>query len=270
MKLGIFGRPIGHSRSPFLFSRLGRLLNKKMSYKAVEVKENDFAATAKRSRKEKWRGASVTIPFKREAARLADRLTPAARAIGAVNVLRFEVNSKISGHNTDADGLLDALKSAGVVMSGVHVLVFGAGGAARAAGYAVAKGGAKTVRFSNRTASTATECVRDLAPNFPRTSFSSGAPRNADIWINATPLGQNGNPDKSPAPKSLRAPGAAVDMVYGKKTAFQRHAERLGARTFDGTAMLVFQALRAYEFWDRPFGPRRRALLAATLIKELS
>ncbi|MCM2304215.1 MAG: shikimate dehydrogenase [Elusimicrobia bacterium] len=270
MKLGIFGRPIGHSRSPKLFSRLGRLLNKKMSYQAVEVAPADLTATAQRSRKAGWRGASVTIPFKIEAARLSDRLTPAARAIGAANVLRFEANNKITGHNTDADGLMDALKHAGVGMSGVHVLVFGAGGAARAAGYAAAKGGAKSVRFTNRTASTATECARDLAPCFPKTSFSAGAPRNADIWINATPLGQNGNPDVSPAPKSLRAPGAAVDMVYGKKTAFQRHAERLGARTSDGTAMLVFQALRAFEFWDRPLGPRRRALLAAALIKELS
>lgn len=270
MRLGIFGHPIGHTRSPKLFSHLGRLLNKKMSYQAVDVHPDDFTATAQRSRKAKWRGASVTIPFKIEAARLADRLTPAARAVGAANVLRFEANKKITGHNTDADGLMDALKFAGVVMSGVHVLIFGAGGAARAAGYAVAKAGAISVRFTNRTASTAKDCVRDLAPCFPKTSFSAGAPRNADIWINATPLGQNGNPDISPAPKSLRAPGAAVDMVYGKKTAFQRHAERLGARTSDGTAMLVFQALRAYEFWDRPLGPRRRALLAAALIKELS
>lgn len=270
MKLGIFGHPIGHTRSPRLFSHLGRLLNKSLSYKAVDVHPDDFTATAQRSRKAKWRGASVTIPFKIEAARLADRLTPAARAVGAANVLRFEANNKITGHNTDADGLMDALKFAGVVMSGVHVLVFGAGGAARAAGYAVAKGGARSVRFTNRTPSTAKTCARDLAPYFPKTSFSAGAPRNADVWINATPLGQNGNPDVSPAPKSLRAPGAAVDMVYGKKTAFQRHAERLGARTSDGTAMLVFQALRAYEFWDRPLGPRKKALLAAALIKELS
>lgn len=269
MKLGIFGRPLGHTRSPRLFALLGRLLNKKLSYKAVEINDADFTATAERSRKAGWRGASVTIPFKLEAAKAASRLTPACKAIGAANVLRFD-GKKITGHNTDADGLMDALKFAGVVMSGRTVLIFGAGGAARAAGYALAKGGAKTVRFTNRTASTAKECVRDLAPYFPKTNFSSGAPRNADIWINATPLGQNGNPDVSPAPKSLKAPVAAVDMVYGKKTAFQRHAERLGAQVSDGTGMLVFQALRAYEFWDRPFGPRRRALLAADLIQELS
>ena len=269
MKLGIFGNPIGHSRSPRLFSLLGRSLNKKISYKAVEAPADRFPATVQRSRKAGWRGASVTIPFKIEAARLSDRLTPAAKAIGAVNVLRFGPGP-ITGHNTDADGLRDALRREGVVVSGVRVLIFGAGGAARAAGYAMAKGGARAVRFTNRTIPTAKDCARGLAPIFPKTRFSSGAARNADIWINATPLGQNGNPDVSPAPRSLRAPAAAVDMVYGRRTAFQRHAERLGADVSDGTAMLVFQALRAYEFWHRPLGPRRRALLAERLIKELS
>ena len=269
MKLGIFGRPLGHTRSPKLFKILGRLIKRDISYKAVEIKGNDFTATAERSRKAGWRGASVTIPFKLEAAQAASRLTPAAKAIKAANVLRFE-GKTFTGHNTDADGLMDALKFAGVVMSGKHTLIFGAGGAARAAGWAVARAGARSVRFTNRTASTAKDCVRDLAPYFPKTSFSSGAPRNADIWINATPLGQKGNPDVSPAPKALRAPEAAVDLVYGKKTAFQRHAERLGARTLDGTPMLIFQALRAWEFWDRPLGPRKRALLAGRLIQELS
>jgi shikimate 5-dehydrogenase len=61
-----------------------------------------------------------------------------------------------------------------------------------------------------------------------------------------------------------------VDLVYGKKTAFQRHAERLGANVSDGTAMLIFHALRAYEFWDSPLGAARRAALAEKLIEELS
>lgn len=239
-----------------------------MTYRAVEVENGGFPAAAQRARKSGWRGASVTIPFKLEAANYAARLTTAARVIGAVNALRF--GRDVTGHNTDAEGLRDALKRAGVVMSGKHALVFGAGGAARAAAYALGKSGAKSVRFVNRTALTAKRCARDLAPYFPKTSFSSGAPRNADLWINATPLGLQGYPDVSPAPKALRAPIAAVDLVYGRKTAFQRHVERIGARISDGTAMLVFQALRAYEFWDRPLGPRRRALLAETLIKELS
>lgn len=269
MKLGLFGRPAAHSRSPKLFGLLAKSLGKKISYEAVDVREGDFAAALAWARAKGWRGVNVTIPYKITAAQAANSLMPEAKAIGAVNVLKFD-GQKIAGHNTDAAGLMDALKFAGVVMSGVRVLVFGAGGAARAAGYAVAKSGAKSVRFTNRTARTATKCVRALAPCFPKTSFSAGAARNADIWINATPLGLKGCPDVSPAPASLRPPVAAVDLVYGRVTSFQRHTTRIGARTIDGTAMLVFQALRAYELWDRPFGPRKRAQLAERLIKEMS
>jgi shikimate dehydrogenase len=251
-----------------LFSILARLLNKKVRYTAVEVQDGEFVAAVERARRNDWRGANVTIPFKLEAARLAVRLTPTARALGAVNTLRF--GRVVTGHNTDAEGLRDACRRAGVKARGKDALIFGAGGAARAAGWALAKDGARSIRFSNRTALTAKKCVRDLAPSFPRTTFSSGAPRNADIWVNATPLGMKGRPDVSPAPKSLRAPETAFDLVYGRRTAFQRHAHLLHARVSDGAAMLVFQALRGWEFWDKPLGARRRALLAERLIKELT
>lgn len=266
MKLGLFGNPVSHSKSPAIFSSLCAELGRKISYEAVLV--NDFSGAVAKARAAGWRGASVTIPFKLDAAKAAKRLTHDAKAIGAVNALKF--GKTIIGHNTDAAGLMDAFKFADVVMSGVRVLVFGAGGAARAAGYAAAKSGAQSVHFTNRTFSTATKCARDLAAYFPRTRFSAGAARNADVWINALPLGLKGCPDKSPAPKALRPPKAAVDLVYGRRTAFQRQTTRTGARTIDGTAMLVFQALRAYEFWDRPLGPARRALLAGRIIKELS
>lgn len=269
MKLGLFGRPVGHSRSPRLFALLARMLKKSISYEAVEVGPGEFPAATAWARAMGWTGANVTIPFKLEAAAWSDRLTPEADALGAVNVLRFE-GEKIVGHNTDAEGLRDAWRRAGVATAGKRALVFGAGGAARAAAWALAKGGAKTVRFTNRTAATAAKCARDLAPWFPKTKFSSGAPGSADIWINATPLGMKGYPDRSPAPKTLRAPAAAADLVYGRKTAFQRHAENSGALVTDGATMLIFQALRAYEFWDRPLGASRRAALAERLIQELA
>ncbi len=268
MKLGIFRRPVGKSKSPVLFKALGKMIGRKINYVAVGVKKGGFEGAVEIALKKGWRGANVTIPFKLEAANYATRLTDAARVIGAVNVLRFD-DHEVVGHNTDGDGLRDSLKRAGVRMSGKRVLVFGAGGAARAAGWALAKSGARTVHFTNRTAATAKICARELAPSFPKTRFSAGAPKNADIWINATPLGQTGNPDKSPADSKLRAPETAVDLVYGKQTAFQKHGERLGAFVMDGTAMLVFQALRGWEFWDKPLAGRRAAL-AERLIEEIS
>ena len=268
MKLGLFGRPVSHSRSPRLFARLARLLKREIRYEARAVAAGRFAAAVERAREEGWRGANVTIPFKLEAARVAARQTPEARALGAANVLRF--SRGVVAHNTDAQGLRDALRLAGVSARGKDALVFGAGGAARAAGWALARDGARQVRFSNRTAARARACVRALAPSFPGTAFSAGIPRDADIWVNATPLGMSGARDASPAPARLRAPGVAVDLVYGRRTAFQRAAAARGAVVVDGAGMLVFQALRAWEFWDKPLGAHRRARLASRLIKELT
>ena len=265
MKLGLFGRPVAHSRSPLLFSRLARLLKRPISYVAVEV--SDLPGEIAKARARRWRGANVTVPLKEEAAALAYRLTPAARALGAVNVLRFD--RVVVGHNTDGEGLRDALRRAGVRVRGKGALVFGAGGAARAAGWALAREGARTVRFSARTTARAGRAAKDLGPYFPKTIFSSGAAGPAEIWVNATPLGMKGFPDRSPAPKGLRSPESAIDLVYGRRTAFQRDAHARGARVTDGAAMLVHQALRAWEFWDKPLGARRREALVAPLLKEV-
>ncbi|MBI5246380.1 MAG: shikimate dehydrogenase [Elusimicrobia bacterium] len=266
MKLGLFGRPVSHSSSPKLFAALGRILNRKIEYEAVRV-DGPLSAAVEAARAKGWRGASVTIPFKLEAADLAGGLTSQARAVGAVNVLRFE--SKLVGHNTDADGLADALRGAGIAVKDRVVMIFGARGAAAAAGWACGKEGARAVRFVNRTAPTARRLARALAKSFPKTRYSAGAAANADVWINATPLGQGDN-DESPAPAGLKAPRAAVDLVYGKVTPFQRRASEAGAKVIDGTAMLVHQALRAWEFWDKPLTPARRAEIAEELIEELS
>jgi shikimate dehydrogenase len=264
VKLGLFGRPVAHSRSPRLFARLSRSLHRRISYRAVEV--HDLRAAVAVARGEGWRGANVTVPLKEEAAALAGRLTPAARALGAANVLLF--GRGVVGHNTDAEGLRDALRGAGVKVRGKSALVFGAGGAARAAGWALAREGARAVRFHARTLSRARASARALSPLFPRTSFSAGAAVPAQVWINATPLGMKGFPDRSPAPKSLPAPESAIDLVYGRRTAFQRDAAARGAFVMDGASMLVHQALRAWEFWDKPLGARRRAL-AGPLLKEV-
>jgi shikimate dehydrogenase len=267
VKLGLFGFPVGHSRSPRLFARLSKLLKRRIAYEAVAVRPKSLSAAAKRARLDGWRGANVTVPLKSEAAAYADRLTPAAKALGAVNVLRF--GRTVVGHNTDAQGLRDAMRTAGLKARGKSALVFGAGGAARAAGWALARDGAKTIRFTARTASRARKTADDLAGLFPRTRFSAGAVAPAEIWINATPLGMKGFPDRSPAPKSLASPQAAIDLVYGPRTAFQRDAAARGARVQDGAAMLVHQALRAWEFWDRPLGARRREALAGPLLREV-
>ncbi len=265
MKLGLFGNPVSHSKSPAIFASLGAELGRKISYEAVTVK-GPLSGAIEKARAGGWKGANVTIPFKLAAAEEADALTAEARHVGAVNALRF--GKKMLGHNTDADGLRDALRHAAISLKGKSVLIYGAGGAARAAGYACGREKAKSVRFVNRTKATASRLARLLSPLFTWTKFSAGVELDAQVWINATPLGQ-GASEASPILGDLRAPEAAVDLVYGKETPFQKQARKLGARTVDGTGMLVFQALRAWEFWDKPLGGRREDI-ARRIIKEIS
>lgn len=270
MKLGLFGRAVSHSRSPKLFARLARELKTSISYERVSVAPGLLPVACAWAKVVGWSGASVTIPYKREAFELAESLTPAAKAIGAVNCLR--IGERLVGHNTDGDGLSDALRRAKVPLKGKTVLVFGSGGGARAAGYAAALNGALTVRFYARNKATAADVVRELARIRARTEFSIASERNdtADVWINATPLGMKGHPELSPVPEHFKAPSFAYDLIYNRRTPFLSQAAKLGARTEDGRSMLAFQALRAYEFWAKPLGAAKRASLAERLIKELS
>ena len=131
---------MSHSLSPKLFSILSRRLGKPIEYKAWAVSPGDFAAALKRFQKDGFRGLNVTIPHKQSAFKKAARLTPEARAIGAVNVLRFSPGG-LKGHNTDASGFADALAGARFKARGKDAVIFGAGGAARAVGYALGRGG---------------------------------------------------------------------------------------------------------------------------------
>ncbi len=268
MKLGLLGFPVSHSRSPRLFARLSRRLGRRIEYEAVAVRPGALIPAVARAWNAGWRGANVTVPLKEEALALCARLTPAARAVGAVNCLRFD--RVLTGHNTDAEGLRDALRRAGVGVRGKSALVFGAGGAARAAGWALGMEGAKSVRFSARTEARGKTAARELGKLFSGTRFAAGGAVRADIWINATPLGMKGFPDRDPAPKRLPPPSAAIDLVYGRRTAFQRRCAAQNASVTDGAAMLVFQALRAWEFWNKPLGAGRRAALAEELIEVIS
>lgn len=270
MKLGLFGRAVSHSRSPKLFARLSRSLKRPLSYERVPVAPGLLPVACAWAKVVGWTGASVTIPYKLEAFEMCEKTTSAAEAIGAVNALKF--GKKLEGHNTDGDGLSDALKRAKVPLKGKTVCVFGSGGGARAAGYAAALNGALKVRFFARNKATAKDTAVQLGKRFAGTEFAVASERHdkADVWINATPLGMKGHPSRSPVPRHFKAPSFAYDLVYGRKTPFLSQAARLGARTEDGKSMLAFQALRALEFWGVPLGPKKRAALVEGLIQELS
>lgn len=268
VKLALLGHPVAHSLSPRLMAQLARLTRRRIVYRACDVKPEHLGRAVELIRCTGMRGGNITIPHKVAVAGLLDGLTTEAKLAGAVNAVRCS-NGRLWGHNTDMAGFTDALREARFRVKGRDALIFGAGGGARAVAAALGRLRARRVTIAARRPEAARALARAMAASFPGTVFAAAEAAAADIAINTTPLGLAGFPDRSPAPADWAGCGLAFDLVYGRCSAFQRQAQRLGAATLDGGAMLVFQALRSWEFWFGPLGAPRRAALKDRLLEKL-
>jgi shikimate dehydrogenase len=250
---GVLGFPVGHSRSPAMMNAAFAELGLDWLYVRLPVAPEQFDATVRALPASGFRGANVTIPHKLAAHDLADHLTPAAAAIGAVNTLVFDQQGAL-GDNTDAGGLTDAL---GEQLAGRSALVLGAGGAGRAAAWALREAGAE-VAVWNRTPERAAQLAADLgvrhAPN----------PEAADVLVNATSLGMGGEDVPSELGLDKVEPSLVADLVYGSEpTRLLRWAQERGVRTVDGLEVLLRQGARSFERWtgeQAPLDTMRRAL----------
>jgi shikimate dehydrogenase len=235
---GVLGFPVAHSRSPAMMNAAFAELGLDWRYVKLPVPPERFEETARALPASGFRGANVTIPHKLAASALADELTPAATAIGAANTLSFE-EGRVLADNTDAGGLLDAL---GEDPRGRSALVLGAGGAGRAAAWALREAGAE-VAVWNRTP----ERARTLAAEL-EVDHADRPGRAVDILVNATSLGLHG--EDLPAELELEQAAVVVDLVYGPEpTALCRWAEAAGARMVSGLEVLVRQGARSLELW---------------------
>jgi shikimate dehydrogenase len=210
----------------------------------LPVPPERFAETASALPASGYRGANVTIPHKLAAHALADERTPAAAAIGAANTLTFE-DGRVLADNTDAGGLLDAL---GEEVHGRTALVLGAGGAGRAAVWALRDAGAE-VAVWNRTPERARELAAEMG-----VAHAERPNRPADVLVNATSLGLHG--EDLPAELEPQPAAVVVDLVYGDEpTALCRWAEAHGARVVEGLEVLVRQGARSLERWTGRAAP---------------
>ena len=248
---GVLGFPVGHSRSPLMMNAAFAELGLDWRYLKLPVPPERFDETVRALPASGYRGANVTIPHKLAAHDLADELSDAARAIGAVNTLTFGEDGRIAGDNTDAGGLLDAL---GEPLPAT-ALVLGAGGAGRAAVWALVRGGVE-VTVWNRTPERAAELAHSLG------ATASERPGPAELLVNATSIGLRATDSLDGLP--LVDAKVVVDLVYGPaQTPFARWAEERGARLVDGLEVLVRQGARSLELWtgrEAPVDSMQRAV----------
>jgi shikimate dehydrogenase len=242
----VLGWPVDHSRSP-------QIMNAAFAAAAIDavmipigVAPEGFAAAVAGLRAMHALGASITVPHKLAAAALCDELSPAAKAIGAVNCLHLD-GARLVGHNTDEGGFLDGLTAAGFDLRGKRCVLLGAGGAARAVAYALR--GARAIEIIARNPAEVAWArawpwtAEQLCECFGR----------ADLVVDCTSMGLGGPAEEDYAaqlPLDALAPTVWVaTLVYHRPTILLERAKAAGYSTLDGRAMLVHQAARAFTIW---------------------
>lgn len=276
MTIALFGHPVGHSRSADLFRALGAAGGPVVDYQTFDIPPAGLPAAVARLAAGEFQGANVTVPHKLAAAALADELDPAARAIGAVNVLVPRVGGGIYGANTDARGFFDALlaerrATERLVGAPARVAILGAGGAARAVAWALTRQDFDVLIVARDTAPVRTWprplTVRAVPWDDPALVARIAA---CPLVVQATPLGTW--PDvTSAAPlgeEAFRPEQVVIDLVYNPwQTRFLERARAAGALGINGWPMLVRQAAAAADLWLGP-GAGERLLEAAERIED--
>ena len=207
-------------------------------------------------------GLSVTMPHKTDVAMCVDGCTSAASRLQAVNTVRRRPDGTLEGLNTDGDGFLASLRDAGADPHGRRVVLLGAGGAGRALALALGTAGAAEVVVVNRTPHAAATAA-GLAGLNGRVGTAADV-ANADLVVNATPVGMGDDAGALPVDPSLLHAGQVVAdiVVHPIDTALLQAARAAGATTVDGLGMLVHQAALAFTLWtghDAPVDAMRAA-----------
>jgi shikimate dehydrogenase len=242
----LLGDPVAHSRSPAIHARAFSLLGVDAVYAPCRVGAAELPVALAGMRAMGVAGFNVTVPHKEQVARMVDKIDPPANRIGAVNC----VTRDFHGYNTDAPGLLRALRANGIDPAGARAVVIGAGGSARAAAWALSAVAAR-VTILNRTEAKARAlaalvraagCAADAGP-----LEASGPLREATLVVQCTSVGLGS--DEMPFDPSLLSPGCAlVDLVYsGSGPSALLRAFR--GRAVDGIEVLVHQAIASLEIW---------------------
>ncbi|VTU14089.1 Shikimate dehydrogenase [Variovorax sp. SRS16] len=255
----VMGNPVEHSRSPWIHARFAELTGQTMRYGRRLVALGGFADGVAAFRADETegtaRGCNVTVPFKFDAAALAQHLSPRAALAQAVNVLSFREDG-IHGDNSDGVGLVhDITAHAGVALAGSDVLLLGAGGAAAGVLGPLLEAGPRRLVVANRTLARAIALVQRHAPLAlqHRVTLEAQAldavPGRFGVVVNATASSLAGG--EVPVAAGVLAPGAlAIDMMYGPAAAgFIQWARENGAVPRDGLGMLIEQAAQAFATW---------------------
>ncbi|MEW6601920.1 MAG: shikimate dehydrogenase [Nitrospirota bacterium] len=245
---GIFGFPIEHTLSPLMHNAAFKALGLDICYVPFKVHPEALPDAIRAVRSLNMVGVNTTIPHKENVIPLLDKVHEEASFIGAVNTVT-NTDGLLTGYNTDGRGFLSSLTEEGIFIDGKNVLIIGAGGASRAVSYYMSEKASSLSLFDTDTAK-ARKLVNDLKMIRSNVSLLNDIKdaSQPDIIINATPLGLKPDDPLPYNPDLITSNMAVCDLVY-KKTGLLKEAELRGAKIIDGSGMLLWQGVLAFELW---------------------
>ena len=264
--IGILGHPVGHSLSPMIHNAALRAQGLNMCYVGLNVRPSYLKGAIEGMRALGFSGANVTIPYKEAVLPLLDCVSERARVVGAVNTI-VNREGELYGDNTDVEGFLLPLVPLEATLVGSEMVVLGAGGAARAAVYALLTTFApRVVTVAARRAAPAKAIQCDMAPHgavaVAVLRDAADVLAQAKLIVNGTPVGMHPDVEASPWEDTTAfGEGQLVyDLIYRPcVTRLMRDASARGATMLGGRSMLLGQAAAAYRQWTGMNMPLRVA-----------
>jgi shikimate dehydrogenase len=248
----VIGWPVEHSRSPQMLNAAFATAGIDAVMIPIGVPPDQLANVVAGLRAMNALGASVTVPHKLAALALCDRVSQAARDIGAVNCLHFD-DGAIVGDNTDAPGFVDGLLAAGFTTPGARVVLLGAGGAARAVAYGLRDRGNVSV-IARQPEKVAWTRALPWTDTQLHEAFTS-----ADLLVDCTAAGLSDDEEQKFVDglplDALPSTAWVSTLIYHRATNLLERARERGHSIVDGRAMLVHQGARAFATWTKSAPP---------------
>jgi len=255
---GLIGNPIQHSLSPSMQNAALSSLKIKAKYKLFQLQEKNLRVFLANLKKKNIRGLNVTIPYKEKVLQhLSGYKTEAVRAIGAANTIVLDKKNKVKFYNTDYLGFIQHLKILKLMPK--KVALIGAGGAAKALCFALAKMKAQQVVIYDIDKFRSLALMQKFSRLFPEVQFLAVSSmdelnlKEKDLLINASPMGMNKNDALLIRPEQLSRKLFIYDLIYNpSETKLLKLAKECGLSYSNGLGMLLYQGAQALNLWISP------------------
>lgn len=266
-KFAVLGHPVAHSLSPTMHAANMASIGFEGTYEKFDVDPADLPAAVKRLQAEGYSGLNITVPHKIAVIDLLDKKDESVVRYGACNTIKFESDGTLTGYNTDVIGFVTGLAAHGFSLKDKKVVIIGCGGAGSALAACTCYEGAAELKVADLRAESVTNLVEKLNKLNLGTKVSGlevldgtasdaqkaiwgEAAREADLVVNATPMGlHEGEPSALP-PECFHAGQFVLDIVPTKTfPPTATAAVKAGATATDGLEFLVGQGAKSFELW---------------------